>query len=256
MKTKPIFFKIICCLFLIEPLVKLAYFKITTDFSLTLILSNSLARNSFIDIFSFWLAFPLAGLCLIKLRNWTYFIFLYLLIFNSYVILTYERYTWPYNSDAPFLYNYMLSVVAIIIMATFLLPVIREPFFNDKLRWWETRKRFKLQIPGSIFDDIESSDVWIENMSYTGVLLKTTSKLEIGEEVILSWKYEGFTLSMPVKIVRQHDSEGVTFGGHFHDLSFQAKIELYRFILYLEKLNGTQNTNEDENKELLGTHKV
>ncbi len=234
MKTKPIFIKILCIFFLIEPLVKILYFKIATGFSFTLILSNILSRQGFMEIFSFWLAFPLAGLCLLKLRNWTYFLFMYLLIYNSYVIMTYERFTWPYNSDAPFFYNYILTFAALFVVALFILPVIREPFFNDKIRWWESRKRFKLGIEGHLFDGEKNIPVKIVNISYSGVLLQTDFDLEDHDSIILTWSDRHFDFSMPLTIVRRHTHGPDKYGARFSGHNFQDKLELYRYILDLE----------------------
>lgn len=235
MPHKPLYFRVLCILFLLEPIVKLVYFKVSTDFSFLLILDNVLSRQSFYEIFSFWLAFPLAGLCLVKIRNWSYFIFLYLLIFNASILLTYDGHAWPYNSESPLLYHYVLFVLSIIVAMTFLLPVIREPFFNKKTRWWETRKRFKLQWTGAIFDEVEYHEVWIENISYSGVLLRSTQPLHIGENLYLRFSYGHFSLSLPIRIVRSHDNEGVMFGASFCHLSLQEKIDLFLFIVHLEK---------------------
>src|SRR5690348_14093639 len=121
MKQKPLLFKILMILCLIEPLIKIFYFRAQTHFAFSVIFENLLARTSPAEIFDFWLVFPLAGLSLLKIRKWSYFIFLSLLAYVVYTFVTYESYTWPYNSATPFFYNQVIVVMAVIIFISFLI---------------------------------------------------------------------------------------------------------------------------------------
>ena len=112
MKNKPLIFTLISILCLIEPIIKILYFNAITHFDFMIIMSNLITRDSARDVFDFWLVYPLAGLLLFKLRKWTYFAFMSLLVYIIYNILTYEKYTWPYNSDSPFMYHYMIVIMA------------------------------------------------------------------------------------------------------------------------------------------------
>lgn len=237
MKSKPLLFQLLCILFLIEPIIKIVYLRFSTEFSLGLILNNILQRDAFLEIFAFWLAFPLAGLCLIKLRKWTYFIFLALLVYNTYVLLSYERYTWPYNSEAPFLYNYFLIFLSVLIMAFFLLPVIREPFFNARIRWWESRQRFHVLIPAKMRrEGAQEIEIEITNISYSGALIKDTPELKLNEEVIIGWNFMGHELELPSTITRTHQGVGWKgYGVQFRPRGLKEKIALHMFIYAIEK---------------------
>ena len=101
MKYKPLVFRILSVFFMIEPLIKVLYFKALTHFDFSQIFDNLFSHHSLRDIFDFWLVFPLAGLMLLRLRKWTYFGFLALIGYLFFSIMTYERYTWPYNSSSP-----------------------------------------------------------------------------------------------------------------------------------------------------------
>ena len=188
MKEKPLIFKILLILFLIEPIIKIFYFKALTEFDYYVILSNLLSRTGLRDIFDFWLVFPIAGIALIKLRKWSYFIFISMMIYTIFSLMTYEKYTWPYNSETPFSYHYFIVGISIVSLILFLFPSIREPFFNKRLRWWETKTRFKTNIPCKIISSKGTFETKILNLSQSGAFLKDAYNFRSGEE---AYKYLG-----------------------------------------------------------------
>ena len=137
MRNKPLIFQLLSALFFFEPAIKILYFKASTHFGFITVFENVLSRNSFRDVFDFWIVFPLAGVMLWKLRKWTYFAFLATMSYLVFSILTYEKYTWPYNSDKPLFYHYFIIALTLMTIAYFLAPNVRAPFFNRNLRWWE-----------------------------------------------------------------------------------------------------------------------
>jgi hypothetical protein len=130
MKNKPFIFTIISLVCLVGPVIKILYLKAITHFDFVVIMSNLIARDSFRDVFDFWLVHPLVGTLLWRIRKVTYFAFMSLLIYIVYNILTYEKYTLPFNSDSPFIYHYIVVVMSIMVFNTFLFPKVREPFFD------------------------------------------------------------------------------------------------------------------------------
>lgn len=134
MKNKPLIYTILSILCLIEPAIKILYFKAITQFDFAVILANLQARNTFMEVVDFWLIFPIAGLLVTRLRKWTYFAFIAVLAYINYNIFTYEKYTWPYNSDSPFFYNYVVSFLSVAVLVYFMTPKVRTQFFNKRIR--------------------------------------------------------------------------------------------------------------------------
>ena len=102
MKNRPFIFILIAFFHIIEPLIKLAYFKAITPFSLGTIISNISQIHSFKEVIEFWFLFPLGGLALLGVKRWSYPIFVGVQLYNIYGHMTYEKYTWPYVSEVPF----------------------------------------------------------------------------------------------------------------------------------------------------------
>ena len=231
MKNKPLIFTLISILCVIEPVIKILYFKALTHFDFMVIMSNLVARDSFRDVFDFWLVYPLAGLFLIKLRKWTYFAFMSLLAYIVFSILTYEKYTWPYNSETPFFYHYVVVVMASIVFMTFLLPTIREPFFDRRLRWWEPQVRYPVGINCSLKNDSMIFSSEIINISASGAFLKDSSYFKVGDKLDLEFTFMGQQLSLPVQVIHKHSTNGRHgYGVKFDFKSFKQNVTVSKLI--------------------------
>jgi hypothetical protein len=238
MKHKPLIFSIISLLCIIEPLIKVLYFKASTHFDLMLILNNLMARNSFREVFDFWLVYPVAGVLLIKLRKWTYFGFMGILIYIVYEILTYEQYTWPYNSDSPLLYHYGVVVLSIVVFMIFLFPSIREPFFERRVRWWERKTRYEVGINCSLKNDTIIFPSQIFDISMTGAFLKESSYFKIGDHLDMEFTFMDKAISLPIVVVHRHSIGGKHgFGVKFAFKSFKQNVLLAKIINLIKKTN-------------------
>lgn len=231
MRNKPLIFQLLSILFLLEPAIKVLYFKASTHFEYSIIFANILSRTGLREIFDFWIVFPVAGLMLWKLRKWTYFAFLSIMAYLIFSILTYEQYTWPYNSDSPLFYHYFVIALTLGVMAYFLIPDVRAPFFNQKLRWWETKPRYRTSIPAKITGNKITFQSEILNISQTGAFLKDNNLLAPGDVVSLSFESEGLLLEIPVKVVSRHVIASTPgFGVQFFPTSLSQKIQMFRLI--------------------------
>jgi hypothetical protein len=231
MKHKPLIFTILSILCLIEPLIKILYFKVTTNFDFDLIFQNLAQRTNPREIFDFWLVFPIAGLLLIKIRRFSYFAFMSLLVYIFYGILTYESYTWPYYSKTPFLYNYVVVFAALGVFVYFLMPRVREPFFNQRVRWWETKARYPVNLECGLKSETQAFASEILNLSLTGAFIKDSPYLKEGDRLTMEFTYDGNTISIPAEIVHRNVASGKEgFGVKFHYKSFRQNVQMSQII--------------------------
>ena len=238
MKNKPLFFSMISILCIIEPLIKVLYFKAITHFDFMVIMSNLVARDSFRDVFDFWLVYPLAGLLLLKLRKWTYFAFMTLLAYIVYNITTYEKYTWPYNSDSPFMYHYLVVIMAVMLFMVFLLPGVWEPFFDRRVRWWEPKVRYPAGINCALKNENLIFASEIINISLTGAFLKESSYFRVGDKLDLEFSFLGKEVCLPVTVVHKHSLAGRHgYGVQFTFKSFKQNVLIARIIHVLKQSN-------------------
>jgi hypothetical protein len=231
MKQKPLLFKILMILCLIEPVIKVFYFKALTHFDFSVIFSNLMARTSPLEIFDFWLVFPLAGLALLKIRKISYFIFLGLLAYVIYTFVTYESYTWPYNSETPFFYNQVVVVIAFITFIAFLIPQVRRPFFDKRVRWWEPKTRYIVNIACRVQGKNIVFPSELLDISKTGAFLKESSYFNIGDDLSIEFKYMNMNFNLPVKVISQHVFRGQAGAGvQFRFQSLRQNLDLAKFI--------------------------
>ncbi len=228
----------ISILCIIEPLIKVLYFKAITHFDFMVIISNLFARDSFRDVFDFWLVYPLAGLLLLKLRKWTYFAFMTLLAYIIYNITTYEKYTWPYNSDSPFMYHYVVVIMAVMLFMAFLLPGVWEPFFDRRVRWWEPKVRYPAGINCALKNENLIFASEIINISLTGAFLKDSSYFKVGDKLDLEFSFLGKEVSVPVTVIHKHSLGGRHgYGVQFTFKSFKQNVLVARIIHVLKHSN-------------------
>lgn len=236
MKNKPFIFSILSFLCLIEPVIKILYFKAITHFDFLVILANLKARNTFLEVFDFWLVFPMAGLLIVRLRKWTYFGFMSILAYIVYNIFTYEKYTWPYNSDTPFMYNYVVALMAFSVFAYFLSPSAREPFFDRRARLWETKTRYKIEISCKLKSSSLTFPSKILNISKTGAFVQDSPYIKVGDTLEMEFNFLGHTVEVPVLIVNKHSSHNKQgYGVEFKFKSFGQSIRMGKVINVIKK---------------------
>lgn len=236
MKNKPFIFTVLSVLCFIEPLIKVLYFKATTQFDFVVIFANLQARNTFLEVIDFWLIFPIAGMLIMRLRKWTYFSFMAVLAYINYNIFTYEKYTWPYNSDSPFLYNYVVALMSVAVFAYFLSPKVREPFFDRRVRWWEPKTRYNVHISCKLQGSHLTFPSQIINISQSGAFVHDSKYMKIGEQLIMEFNFLGQTVTVPVEVVNRHALHGqVGFGLKFTFKTLKQSVTMSKVIKVLKK---------------------
>lgn len=245
MKNKPIVFTIISILCLIEPAIKILYFKAITHFDFMVILSNLQTRNTFMEVVDFWLIFPIAGFLILKLRKWTYFAFMSVLAYIIYNISTYEKYTWPYNSDTPFLYNYVIAGLSLSVFVYFLFPNMRHLFFDRRARMWETKTRYSVGISCKLMGDSLTFPSRILNISKTGAFFEESPYLKVGDLLLLEFNFIGHEIKVPVRIIHQHKSSTKAgFGAEFVFESMGQSLKMSKVINVIKKSHNEFKENK------------
>lgn len=223
---------------MIEPLIKVLYFKATTHFDFVVIFANLKARNTFVEVVDFWLIFPLAGLLLLRLRMWTYFGFMSVLGYIMYGMTTYEKYTWPYNADTPHLYNYLVAALSAVVFVGFLFPQIRRPFFDRRLRWWEPNARYATQINCRVHGTHLTFPSQILNMSQTGAFLQESPYLKVGDKLEVTFYFLGEPIQLPVEVIHKSELKGMHgYGVHFTSRNLSHSLKIARVISVLKRTN-------------------
>lgn len=198
------------------------------------------------EVVDFWLVFPVAGLLIMKLRKWSYFAFMSVLAYINWNIFTYEKYTWPYNSDTPFMYNYVVAIACLAIFAYFLSPKAREPFFEKRARLWEVKTRYNVHINCKLQSSNLTFPSTILNISQSGVFVEDSKYINIGDTLQIEFNFLGQIVSVPVQVMNKHKSGTVLgYGLQFKFSTFRQSVMMGKIIKVLKK---SQTEFKDELK--------
>ncbi|MEW6055701.1 MAG: PilZ domain-containing protein, partial [Bdellovibrionota bacterium] len=129
-----------------------------------------------------------------------------------------------------------LYVVNIVFVSYFLLGAVRAPYFNPRLRWWESKPRYLVQLKAVVSSSTLNQKCTILDISEGGAFIKTAMPLLLGDVVRLDISFLDRTLSVVGHVVHCGRSEvkgyGVQFlnGGHAAKKAIRKLIETFAVI--------------------------
>lgn len=256
MKNRPLLFVIIAIAHFIEPLIKILYFKVTTPFTFSTIISNIGQIQNTREMLEFWFLFPIGGLALMGVKRWSYPVFVGVQIYSLWTHLTYEKFTWPYVSEVPFASSLLLIFFNTLIIIYFALPAVRQPFFDKKIRWWETRTRYETFLPVA-FSLPTQNDFFqgeILNISQTGVFIKHNKVFEQNSNITLIFKHNNTSITLLGKVSSHHAFKGKRgIGVKFEFQNIWENLLVRKIIKDIAKESKAKANLEEKNRSHLLT---
>jgi hypothetical protein len=122
----------------------------------------------------------------------------------------------------------------LIVVSYFLFPGVRATYFNRRLRWWETRPRYKVSVDGTFGASAEKCEIL--DVSVGGVFLRSLgdAKHSLGEEARIQFELEGFTVDVAAKIVHEGRILRQSYGFQFTE---QDRAKLKQFARMVKVLD-------------------
>jgi len=258
MKKRPLLFIILAGMHLLMPLLNILVFKMRTDMDWFVIFDNLLSHKNPKEIFDFWLLFPIAGIALLTVKAWAYPFFVGVQAYSIYHHLFYEKYSCPYISERPFAGAWILLLFNLGIIAYFALPAVRRPFFDRRMRWWEAKTRYGIDIECFVTLEGTSGAVTtkILNISETGAFIQMRPEMlslfpnELASNLQEAFNYNGqkpysntlrcefqafgMHFGLPARIVNRHKVsglEGIGIEFVFYGLSERLKFKRFMRVL-------------------------
>lgn len=250
MHQRPRLFIFLAILHFLEPLSKIIYFKINTRFPFSDILQNILAIEGIRSNFEFWLLFPLGGLCLLMIKKWSYPIFVTVQLYSIWSILSYQEYTWPYVAKSPHFLSIMLLSFNVLVITYFLMPGVRRPFYDRRMRWWETKPRYGAEIPCMAHiestgrDGYHKGEAQILNISHSGAFISCNVKPEIGKTIKLDFRYQGMEFSLNAVVRNQRIMNGIE--GHGIEFIYSDWMDNLNMRRFIRKLSTSFKNSYEE----------
>ena len=133
--------------------------------------------------------FPIAGAAIYAMKKWSYPLFLSIICWGFW--RHYQNYI-----SAPTIFSLplLMSVyfVNLGVVGYFLIPAVREPFFNARLRWWESKPRYSVDSLVATLTGIwGQQDCTILDLSVGGIFIHFGRPLESGEAVKVAFHVAG-----------------------------------------------------------------
>lgn len=205
--------------------------------------------NSVWDAAAFFLIFPAAGVAIYFMKKWSYPVFLLSLSWSFF--LNYD--TWVhYPQLFPLPLLILIYLVNIGVVGYFLIPAVREVYFNPRLRWWESKPRYRLGVNSHIYRaDGSRFDCEVGNISEGGVFLATSQgALQADEDIRLEFGFHKLEFNLPAKVMHIGTVDGrMGCGVQFAALNPQQK-RLVRNVVRALDLLGAERRPAREKKWL------
>lgn len=188
------------------------------------------------------LIYPISAVALYSVKKWGWYLFLgcvlILIGYNIFVYFLNPR----YSLSVLIIFNVVLAVVA----GIFFRKHVIAPYFNPRLRWWETKPRFKIDIHADIMldDQILSGDIL--DLSISGFFMAFDTSLSLGQVYTFDLKCLKRSVKVSGKVMRKStEKEGYNgLGIMFVRLTKKEKTGINTIIKDLEK-GGLRDSSRD-----------
>lgn len=239
MRNRPWPIVILAITQLLTPFVSIALsaWRLKTPFGLCFYLF--VKNGTFTQLFELFGLSAIACVSIYAIKRWSYPVFLAICawgMISNYLV-------WAKN---PHVYSLtMLIVVNLVNLAVvsyFLLPKVRIPYFNPKIRWWESKPRYRVSLDADIMSDAAGEACprcqkgSICDISEGGIFLASAEALKLGESVFISFTIHHRKVSVHGKVVHQGRPGVRGYGVQFTELNRDERRSLREAVRGLELL--------------------
>lgn len=176
----------------------------------------------------------LCGACIYSFKKWSYHLYL-LLMCTAFI---YSFVSWYQNQNSQNLTVLILFYgLNIILVSYFMIPNIRNIYFNSKIRWWETKPRYLTQIQTEIKHDNESNTGVIKNISEGGFFVDSSSVFKLNTPVLISFHFLNFFYEILAEVVFIKNPEAVEKGYGLKIIKIQSEKVSFKSLIAFHKKN-------------------
>jgi hypothetical protein len=188
-----------------------------------------------LDILFLFLPSVLLALSIFAMKLWGFYLFLsvmlWMLVRNLYLYFSYDYiYLIQLMFGTFFNFGFILY---------FFLPRVKEVYFNPRLRWWETKPRYKIDKECFLIDENEKFISGVcKDMSEGGIFFEATEEVTNDENVKIKMNYKEKEYLISAKKVYQR--------GNGHGCQFQSmtndELKNVKFLVKSFKNEGAPET--------------
>jgi signal transduction histidine kinase len=192
--------------------------------------------------------FPVTGVGIYMVRRWGWYLF----IAFSATLIAYNLYVYSVNPNYE-LETVLLFIAVVTFMSAFFLKKhVYAPYFNPRLRWWESAARYRVSLETQILTDQGSHTCTTVDISETGCFVSTRAVLQEGSLVMLKIHCRGAEIDCMGKVVRRSgEREKVHgYGIMFQGLPRETRRMLRLLIFSIKRLGREQRSEKIYSSEI------
>lgn len=212
MERKPWPLIVLALLHFFEPQVKLLFYSWLWHLPVgTLLQSLSAQQNSW-RTFLFLFSFPIAGIAIFVVKNWSLPVFFAIQI----ITLCQHLYDAAFSpTHLPIAYAVLFIFLNLVVTTYFLLPAVRVAYLDPRVRWWESKPRYQVRWPAYLTQDTRAFEATISNISEGGFFceLPQRTPLETTQEVVASFSFQERRFEVRGEFRHSHFAEQKSFYG-------------------------------------------
>ncbi len=138
-------------------------------------------------ILVFLIAPVLGGVLIYICKKWSYYLYLGLMV----IPVLYSYFYWKQQpSIERGLFVIALFLINILVVSYFMLPQVRQVYFNSRLRWWETKPRFEVEFKAELNLSDHKAKCDIKNISQGGLFIETDMQLNSKDRIQINFIYK------------------------------------------------------------------
>ncbi|RJR29701.1 MAG: PilZ domain-containing protein [Desulfobacteraceae bacterium] len=246
MKKRPLSIIIIALIYILEPVGNILQAAFVNDMP---VLGESGILSHL--VWSDWVIlslFPVTGFGIYMVRKWGWYLF----VAFSVTLIVYNVYVYSINPNYELETVLLFIAVVTFMSAFFLRRHVYAPYFNPRLRWWESAARYRVGLQTQILTDQGVQTSTTVDISETGCFLSTQAVLEEGSLVMLKIHCRGVEIGCLGRIVRKSTEKEAAhgYGIMFQGLPKETKKTLKLLIFSLEQLG------KEQRKEKIGVSEI
>lgn len=205
MKRKPWPLIVLAMLHFLAPLGNIVANSIFANVTIQAYTRALFQQTEFLRTFIF-LCIPITGGVLIYIcKKWSYYLYLFLMI----IPFAYSYLSWQTQPTLELgIYLIAFYLVNLLVVGYFILPQVRQVYFDPRLRWWETKPRFKAEFETAFTWVDQKGQGEIKNLSEGGLFIETDMKMNTMGRIDIDFKYKDKNYALKGEIVYSKNSNG------------------------------------------------
>lgn len=238
MHRKPWPIVILALLHLLEPLPKIVLYAYRTDTDIFVFTQKFFEHENFVYALEFFLLFPIAGFAIWMVKRWSLPVFI---LIEGYVLFTQIRGHQEIPDVVSLPLISLFIVLNISVVTYFLIPAVRVAYMDPKLRWWESKTRYKVDMNAKFEDESGIHDIKLSDIAEGGAYVLSDMNTDLKRHGYISFTHLNFSLKIEGEIV-YFGKPGVSeFGFKFNNLDPKTNKDIKKLMRAIKK-QGAEST--------------